>query len=146
MWAKIGRSLLLILIVTVATLGGIDSAYAWKTHHVLANAAHAAAKITISTPLNARNCRDTTPCSIESAAAAAKSYLLSAGLNQASCIDPKRPSFSGVLVWVFSCDGSSVCNTGDAEVCIKVDMTPVAMQRDGTFIPYTRATVQCPHT
>lgn len=145
MWARVVRFLVLLLIGAVAVVGAVDSIYAWKTKLVLANAARAAATIAISTPLNAKGCRDATPCSIESAAAAAKLYLTSAGFTQASCIDPENPSFSGVLVWIFSCDGSSSCDRSDGAICVKVDMTPVVIERNGTLVPYTRATVQFPH-
>jgi hypothetical protein len=136
----------LVLVAAVAGIGAIDSAYVWKTRHVLRNAARQAAKIVVATPLNTTSCYDRTPCSVESAAAAAKRYLTNAGVRQASCINPQSPSFSGVLVWVFSCGGTSICDTRDRAFCLKIDMTPVMINKNGTLIPYTRVTVQCPHT
>jgi hypothetical protein len=151
-WARAVRLLLMVVAATVAVVGLIDSALAWETRLVLSGAARAAAKVTVSTPLNTKNCGGT-PCSIESAAGAAKSYLIGAGYSQASCIDPEKPSFSGVLVWAFSCDPSvaadraaNFCDTSDGAVCVKVDMTAAEIQRDGTIVPYTRATVQYPHS
>ena len=150
-WARAARLLVLVVAATLVVVGLIDSALAWKTKLVLSAAARAAAKMTVSTPLSAKNCAGT-PCSIESAAAAAKSYLIGAGYSQAACIDPQKPSFSGVLVWAFSCDASmagdraaNFCDASDAAVCVKVDMTAVEIQRKGTIVPYTRATVQYPH-
>ncbi len=150
-WARAARLLVLVVAAAVVVVGLIDSALAWKTKLVLSAAARAAAKVTVSTPLSARNCGGT-PCSIESAAAAAKSYLIGAGYSQASCIDPQKSSFSGVLVWAFSCDpgvagdrAANFCDTSDGAVCLKVDMTVVEIQRNGTIVPYTRATVQYPH-
>jgi hypothetical protein len=136
---------ILLLFAATLVLAIIDSARSWKTKHVLANAAQQAAKVTVSIPLNVRNCRDATPCPVEWAAAAARENLIKAGVHQAGCINPNQPSFSGVLIWVFSCDGSSACDTSQDTVCIKVDMTPVTRERNGDFIPFTRVTVQCPH-
>ncbi len=124
----------------------VDFARSWNARQVLANAAEKAAKVTVSTPLNVDHCRDRTPCPVEWAAAAAKQHLLQAGISQAACINPNQPSFSGVLIWVFSCDGSSACKTSEDTVCIQVDMTPVARAQNGEFIPFTRVTVQCPHS
>lgn len=150
-WARAARLLLMVVAATVAAVGLIDSALAWKTKSVLSGAARAAAKVTVSTPLSAKNCAGT-PCSIKSAAAAAKSYLIGAGYGQAGCIDPQKPSFSGVLVWAFSCDPSvagnraaNFCDTSDGTVCVKVDMTAAEIQRNGTIVPYMQATVQYPH-
>jgi Flp pilus assembly protein TadG len=150
-WAQAGRLLLLVVAGLIALLGIVDTALAWKTRLDLSAAARAAAKVTIVTPLNAKNC-GATPCSVESAAAAAKAYLLTAGLNQATCIDPQKPSFSGVLVWTFACDGttsdgqlSNECDTSGSNVCVKVDMTAVEIRKDGTIVPYTKATVRYPH-
>lgn len=145
MWRKSARLLGFALLVAVLGMGGVEFASAWSTRHVLAGAARKAAQTAVSVPLNAKNCRDITPCSIEDAAAAAKGYLTRVGFKRASCIQPKSPSFSGVLVWVFSCDGSSTCSTMDSVVCVSVDMTPVTIQRNGTLIPFTRVTVQFPH-
>jgi len=139
------RLCVLLLFVAAFALVIVDSARSWRTKQVLANAAEQAAKVTVSTPLNVKNCRDATPCPVEWAAAAARQYLVKAGVNQAGCINPNQPSFSGVLIWVFSCDGSGACDTSQGTVCIKVDMTPVTREQNGDLIPFTRVTVQCPH-
>jgi hypothetical protein len=144
-WARGIRLGVLSLLAAALVLSLIDSARSWKTKHMLANAAEQAAKVTVSNPLNVRNCRDATPCPVQWAAAAAQQSLIRGGVVQAACIDPKQPNFSGVLVWVFSCDGSSTCNTSDGTVCVKVDMTPVSRAENGEWIPFTRVTVQCPH-
>jgi len=139
------RLCLLLLFAAAVVLAIVDSARSWKAKRVLANAAQQAAKVTVTTPLNVKDCRDATPCPVEWAAAAARQYLIKAGVNQAGCINPNQPSFSGVLVWVFSCDGSSACDTGRGSVCVKVDMTPARRSQNGDLIPFTRVTVQCPH-
>jgi hypothetical protein len=145
MWMRTGRWLGFVLFVALIGMSAVEIAYVWKAKEVLAAAARDAAKTAVSMPLNSKNCTDFTPCPIEQAAATAKRYLTGAGFQQASCIEPKSPSFSGVLVWVFSCNGSSSCTTKDAVVCLKVDMTPVTIHRNGTLTPLTRVTVQCPH-
>lgn len=142
----IAFKVLLLLLMAVFAVGAVDFAYAWNTHHILETAAREAAQITVSTPLNSATCRDRTPCSIESAADAAKQYLTQAGLGQASCINPKSPSLSGVLVWVFSCDGNADCSTSNGTVCVKIDMTVVVVGQNGAWIPWTKATVQYPHS
>jgi hypothetical protein len=145
LWPRAIRLLAVWLFAAALLLTIVDFARTWKARHVLANAAEQAAKVNVSTPLNVENCQDRTPCPVEWAAAAAKQHLLQAGMSQAACINPNRPSFSGVLIWVFSCDGSSACKTSEDTVCIQVDMTPVARAQNGAFIPFTRVTVQCPH-
>jgi TadE-like protein len=142
----IAFKVLLSLVLAVFAVGAVDFAYAWNAQHILESAAREAARITVSTPLNSATCRDRTPCSIESAADAAKQYLIKAGLGQASCINPKSPSLSGVLVWVFSCDGNANCSTSSSTVCVKIDMTIVITGQNGAWIPWTKATVQYPHS
>lgn len=150
--ARVARLFVLVL-VAISVIGvAIDRVNAWRTERVLSHAARAAADAAISAPLNANNCGGT-PCSIETAATAAKSYLVNAGFGQASCINPTSPSFSGVLVWVFSCDATApadqstrFCQTSESAVCIKVDLTSVAIKRNGTLVPYAQATVQYPHS
>ncbi len=142
----IAFKVLLSLVLVVFAVGAVDFALAWNTHRILATAAREAARITVSTPLNSATCRDRTPCSIESAADAAKQYLTKIGLGQASCIAPKSPSLSGVLVWVFSCDGNADCSISSSTVCVKIDMTIVITGKNGAWIPYTKATVQYPHS
>jgi Flp pilus assembly protein TadG len=132
--------------LAIFAVGAIEFAYDWNTKHILANAAREAARVAVSTPLNSATCTDRTPCSIESAADAAKRYLTKAGLGQASCINSRSPSFSGVLVWVFSCDGNTGCSTSNGSVCVKIDMTAVAAGQNGTLIPSTAVTVQYPRS
>src|SRR5215469_9029008 len=127
------RSSVLLLFSAVLVLAIIDSVRSWQTKHVLANAARQAAKVSVSAPLNVKNCRQATPCPVAWAAAAAKQSLLEAGVKQAACINPSQPTFSGVLIWVFSCDGSIACNKSDT-VCVKIDMTPVARASNGDFL------------
>jgi hypothetical protein len=148
--ARVARMFVLVLLVISVMAAMIDRVNAWRTERLLSGAARAAAEAAISTPLNANNC-GATPCPIESAAAAAKRYLVSAGFGQASCINPMSPSFSGVLVWVFSCDSTAPagestrsCHTNGSAVCIKVDLTSVVIERNGTLVPYARAIVQYP--
>lgn len=172
-WMRALRLLTVVAAVILLAVGMADSVAAWKIGRTLSGAAKAAAKVAISTPLDAKNCGGT-PCSIQSAAAAAKTYLLSAGDGEAACIDPRNPSFSGVLVWEFSCSpgartalpnekvadsstearavaGSAnstprdACDDAGASVCVKLDMTAAEIQKSGAIIPYTRATVQYPH-
>jgi hypothetical protein len=145
LWARTIRLCVLFVFAAVCVLTMTDSARSWWTRHVLEKAAQQAARVNVSTPLNVKNCRDATPCPVQWAAAAARQYLMQAGVTQAACINPHRPDFSGVLIWVFSCDGSSSCQTSDSTVCINIDMTPVARARNGEFIPFTQVTVQCPH-
>lgn len=103
---KSPRFLLLLLLAPVFALSAADLAYAWRTKHLLSNAARDAAQITVSTPLSFRTCTDHTPdhppCSIESAANTVELYPMNFGLTQMSCISPNIASFSGVLAWVFS--------------------------------------------
>lgn len=150
--ARITRLLVLALVAIFVIVAMIDLVNAWRTERVLSDAARAAAEAATSAPLNAKNCGGT-PCSIESAAAAAKRYLVNAGFGQASCINPMSPSFSGVLVWIFSCDATPPaaesahsCQTNESAVCIKVDLTSVVIKRNGTLVPYAQATVQYPHS
>jgi len=145
LWARAVRLTVLLLLASASLLGMIDSARSWKTRHILAIAAREAAKVTVSTPLNVKDCRDATPCPIQWAAAAAKQSLIEDGVSQAACLHPNQPTFSGVLVWVFSCDGSRSCDTSNRTVCVSVDMTPVQRTENGELIPFTRVTVQCPH-
>jgi hypothetical protein len=110
----------------------------------LAKAAEQAAKVSVSSPLNAKTCQNAMPCPVERAVTAAKQSLLQSGIDQAECINPSQPSFSGVLVWVFSCDGSNSCDTKDSAVCVKVDMTATQRVASGELIPFTQVTVQRP--
>lgn len=149
--ARVARLFVLALMAIFVIVTMIDLVNAWRTERVLSDAAHAAAEAAISAPLNAKNCGGT-PCSIESAAGAAKRYLVNAGFGQASCINPRSPSFSGVLVWVFSCDTTAPaaesthsCQTNESVVCIKIDLTSVVIQRNGTLVPYALAIAQYPH-
>jgi|HubBroStandDraft_6_1064221.scaffolds.fasta_scaffold00297_27 hypothetical protein len=137
---------LLSLVLAVVAVGAVDFAYTWNAQRILESAARKAARITVSTPSNSTTCRDRTPCSIESAADAAKQYLMKAGLGQASCINPKSPSLSGVLVRVFSCDGNADCSTSNSTVCVKIDMTIVVTGQNGAWIPWEKATVKYPHS
>jgi len=145
LWARAVRLCVLLLLAGALVLTVVDSARSWSAKRILANAAQQAARVTVSNPLNVKNCRTATPCPVQWAAAAAQQSLIQAGVVQAACIDPERPNFSGVLIWVFSCDGSSMCNASDSTVCVKVDMTPVSRAENGEWIPFTRVTVQCPH-
>ena len=144
-WTRAVRLCVVFLFVAGFVLTVFDCARSWNAKRILGNAAEKAAKVTVSNPLNVKNCRDTTPCPIQWAAAAAQQSLIQAGVAQAACIDPRQPNFSGVLIWVFSCDGSNTCNTSERTVCVKVDMTPVSLAENGEWIPFTRVTVQCPH-
>jgi len=127
-------------------LGAVDLVREWKTTRVLELAAKQAVRVTVTAPLHSAACTDRTPCAIESAADAAKQYLVSAGFREALCINPNGPSFSGILVWVFSCDGSPACSTSDRAVCVKIDMTAVTVGPNETVIPSSRVTVQYPHS
>jgi hypothetical protein len=138
------HTLIVILFAIIAT----DIARAWGVKRVLSNAAHEAARVTVSTPLTSRTCPEplpSAPCSIQSAADAAKQYLLKAGLEQASCLAPQTPSFSGVLVWAFACDGSTTCQTSNGAVCLEIDMKAFEAGRDGELIPSARVTLLYPH-
>jgi hypothetical protein len=137
--------LLLGLYVALIALAVVEFARVRSVQHTLADAAHVAARITVSNPLNAKGCSDAMPCPIESAARAAKTSLLKAGLNEASCLNSKRPSFSGILVWVFSCDGRTDCNTSDRAVCVKINMTAATIAPTGAIESYADVTVQYPH-
>src|SRR5262249_30468718 len=130
-------------------LGIIDFARAMRAKRVLRNAAHEAARLTASTPLTSRNCNEPmryAPCSIQLAADAAKQSLAIAGFDKAACITPKTPSVSGVLVWIFSCDGGSSCDSQKDSVCMKIDMTALEVGSDKSLISATRITLQYPHT
>jgi hypothetical protein len=122
----------------------VDIERAWRKEHVLSKAAEEGARIAVSIPLNSPGC-DRTPCAIESAAEAVKNYLMNAGLSKASCITPKAPSFSGILVWVFSCEEEATCSSSNSGVCLKIDMTAVVVE-DGAWIPSTRVTLEFPHS
>jgi hypothetical protein len=141
--------LLILLLVPLFAFASVDLAHAWKTKRLLSNAALEAARITVSTPLAARTCTDRTPdhppCSIELAASAAKAYLANSGFDRVACLTPNTASFSGVLVWVFSCDGKTTCDTMNGSVCLKIDMTALQVERSGTLIPSTRVTLLYPH-
>ncbi len=149
--ARAARLFVLVLLAISVIVAMVDLVNEWRTERVLSDAARAAADAAISAPLNAKNCGGT-PCSVESAAAAAKRYLVTAGFGQASCINPASPSFSGVLVWAFSCDATAPaaesthsCQTNESAVCIKIDLTSVVIKRNGTLVPYAQAVVQYPH-
>lgn len=144
LWAKAIRLFVLSLVAAAFVLSWIDSARSWGARRVLAKAAEQAANVSVETPLTAKECRDATPCPAQRAAAAARESLLQAGVNQARCINPSQPSFSGLLVWVFSCDGGSSCDTKNSAVCVKVDMTATQRGTNGELIPFTQVTVQRP--
>lgn len=143
-----GRILSFSLLAIVLAAAAAEFARAWRVQRVLSNAAQAAARIIVSTPLTAQTCPEPVPyapCSIQLAADAAKKYLTKAGFKQASCITPKAPSFSGVLVWVFSCDGSAACDSSHDSVCLKMDMTNLDVGTNKTLISNTKVTLQYPH-
>jgi len=94
---------LLILAIGISDMGG-----AYNLKHIITNAARDAARITVSNGLEDSSCPDTTPCSIEGAADAAKQYLVNAGKSAASCIDPKSPTSSGTLTWTYACNSVSL--------------------------------------
>jgi Flp pilus assembly protein TadG len=94
---------LLILAIGISDMGG-----AYNLKHIITNAARDAARITVSNGLQDSSCPDTTPCSIEGAADAAKQYLVNAGKSAASCIDPKSPTSSGTLTWTYACSNVSL--------------------------------------
>lgn len=134
------------LVIAALALSAAAFAEAWRTKSILLNAAEEAARIAVATPLDAKNCLDRTPCSVESAAATAKQYLTNAGLAQASCIMPERPSFSGVLVWWFSCDATeaSNCDSSVRALCLKIDMTAFIEGPNKSWVPCARVTVRDP--
>ena len=142
---KAFRFALLLLLGVIVAVGGVDFARAWNEERVLSKAAREGARIAVSIPLNSPGC-DRTPCAIESAAEAVKNSLMNAGLSEASCIAPKAPSFSGILVWVFSCDREATCSASSSGVCLKIDMTAVVVAKDGAWIPSTRVTLEFPHS
>jgi len=94
---------LLILAIGISDMGG-----AYNLKHIITNAARDAARITVSNDLQNSSCPDTTPCSIEGAADAAKQYLVNAGKSAASCINPKSPTSSGTLTWTYACNNVSL--------------------------------------
>lgn len=142
--ARAIRLAVLLLVVAVFLVG---AARVWNTKHILTNAAREAARIAVSTPLNAKNCSNHTPCSVESAAVTAKQYLIDAGLAHASCITPQHPSFSGVLVWRFSCDAThgNDCDSSVHAICLKIDMTVSIDGPNHEWVPCTRVTVWDPY-
>jgi hypothetical protein len=144
------RVVFFVFIVAVLAIGAVDLARAWNTKRLLSNAAIDAARIVVSTPLASHTCADLAPdhppCSIESAADSVKSSLMKSGLAQASCITPNSASFSGVLVWVFSCDGDTSCSPKKSSVCLKLDMTALQVERNQTLTPSARVTVLYPHS
>jgi len=145
---RAARRLILLPLAIVLALVAADLARAWGVKHVLSNAAQEAARVTVSTPLTSRTCPEPVPyvpCSIQMAAGAAKQYLANAGFDRASCIAPKTPSFSGVLVWVFSCDGSTACDSTSGSICLKIDMTDLEVGSNKTLISNTRVRLQYPH-
>lgn len=133
------------VIAALLALGAIDIVQELAGTRTLAAAARESARTAASEPLYSPACTASVPCPVSSAAQAAKRYLMQAGLDQASCIEESRPNFSGVLVWVFSCDGSHGCNTAQQNVCVKVDMTAVDLGPAGAWVPSARVTVQYPH-
>ena len=145
---RVAKILSLSLLVVVLAATAADLARAWGVKQALSIAAQEAARVTVSTPLTSRTCPEPVlhaPCSIQIAAEAAKQYLAKAGFNKAACITPKAPSFSGVLVWVFSCDGSTACDSRSSSVCLKIDMTDLEVGNDKTLISNTRVTLQYPY-
>ena len=146
--AKAVRAILFSLLAVLLLLGAIDLRRAGRTERLLSNAVREAARVTVSTPLTSRNCLEPapyTPCSIQSAAEAARGSLAKAGFNRASCITPHAPSFSGVLIWVYSCDGSESCDSRNGSVCLKIDRTALELGSDKSIISVTRVTIQYPH-
>ena len=139
------KTALRLLFFALLGVCAVDIARAWAKERVLSKAAQEGARIAVSTPLNSPGC-DQTPCAVESAAEAVKNSLMNAGLSEASCITPKTPSFSGILVWVFSCDGEATCSASNGGVCLKIDMTAVVVTKDGAWIPSTRVTLEFPHS
>jgi hypothetical protein len=139
------RLVTVMLVVAALALGSAAFIQAWNMKSILSNGAKEAAQVAISAPLTAKSCAGT-PCTIESAAAAVKQRLINARLGRASCLTPNHPSFSGVLVWVFSCGAvsSGDCNSKIRAVCLKIDMTVTIAGPNQTRVPCTRVTVLYP--
>lgn len=135
------------VVLLLLALFAVVAARAWNTKRILTLAAREAARIAVSTPLNAGNCTDRTPCSVESAAATAKQYLTNAGFAQASCVTPQHPSFSGVLVWTYSCGATqgNDCDSSTHAICLKIDMTAFIDGPNHAWVPSTRVTVRDPY-
>lgn len=145
LWARTIRLSILLIFAAACVLSLVDAARSWAARRVLDKAAEQAANVSVSAPLNAKDCQDVAPCPVVRATAAAKQTLLQSGVSEAACINPTQPTSSGVLVWVFSCDGSSTCDTKQSAICLEVDMTATQRGTNGELIPFTRVTVQRPH-
>jgi len=123
---------LLILAIGISDMGG-----AYNLKHIMTNAARDAARITVSNSLEDSSCPDSTPCSIEGAADAAKQYLVNAGKSAASCINPKSPTSSGTLTWTYACNSVSLTiNRADN----------VAGGALGSVVQSTQVTLTYPYT
>ena len=123
---------LLILAIGISDMGG-----AYNLKHIMTNAARDAARITVSNALEDSSCPDSTPCSIEGAADAAKQYLVNAGKSAASCINPKSPTSSGTLTWTYACNSVSLTiNRADN----------VAGGALGSVVQSTQVTLTYPYT
>jgi Flp pilus assembly protein TadG len=123
---------LLILAIGISDMGG-----AYNLKHIMTNAARDAARVTVSNSTEDSSCPDTTPCSIEAAADAAKQYLVNAGKSAASCINPKAPTSSGTLTWTYACSNISLTiNRADN----------VAGGALGTVVVSTHVTLTYPYT
>jgi Flp pilus assembly protein TadG len=123
-------------LLIVIAIGITDFGQAYNTKQILTNAAREAARVTVSQPLSNSACTGTTPCSIQAAAEAVRSYLMNAGLNTASCIAPGTPSGSGTLTWTYACNGVSLTvNRGFAYTAT-----------GGMVVPSTQVTLAYPYT
>jgi Flp pilus assembly protein TadG len=124
---------LLILAIGISDMGG-----AYNLKHIMTNAARDAARITVSNGTEDSSCQETTPCSIEGAADAAKQYLVNAGKSAASCISPKSPTSSGTLTWTYSCP-----NGISLTINRKDNVTGGAL---GSIVVSTQVTLTYPYT
>ncbi|HUI40900.1 MAG TPA: TadE/TadG family type IV pilus assembly protein [Terriglobia bacterium] len=123
--------------LVVISVGVMDFGEAYNLKHKLTNAAREGARITVSNPTSNSDCSDSTPCSVEAAAAAVQQYMLNASLSKASCISPTSPSGSGTNTWTWSCN--SITLTIDRGYVISPSGST-------TVIPATHVTLSYPYT
>lgn len=124
-------------LLIVVAIGITDFGAAYNDKQMITNAAREAARITVSNSTSDSSCADATPCSVEAAANAVKTYLVNASLNTASCINPTGPTGSGTLTWTWACNGVSLTiNRGQS----------IAGGPSGTVISATEVTLTYPFT
>jgi Flp pilus assembly protein TadG len=113
--AQLFEFALTLPIMLVVMIGIFDFGQAWNTKQKLANAVREGVRIGASVPqgdIDSTTCANpsaSSPCTTQVVADAVKQYMVSAGLDAASCLNPNSPSGNpSFAVWTYTCGGVSM--------------------------------------